>query len=153
MIIIEEQIRNHLKQFDSFLGHKPSKTKALLDSEYDVIKSENLLVLCGNATQGVADFFRQKDPVVYADLTKYTLYQLYEEESSDCEDITYWSISLFQMLWKLSGNNRNPALFRVIVKNEYGLHSIGYANTDRGWRFIEFQNLTLLQNQKILAVT
>lgn len=153
MLITEKQIKDHLRQFDSFMGHKPSKTKALLDPEYDVIKSENLLVLCGKATQEVADFFRKKDPIVYADLTKDTLYQLYEEESSDCEDITYWSISFFQMLWKLSGGNRNPALFRAIIKNEYGLHSVGYAHTDKGWRFIEFQNLTLLPNQKILAVT
>ena len=153
MIITSNQIRQELRQWDSFLRRNVSGTQSILDPVFDVMPDrEQLLKWCAKATQSVVDKFREFDPVAYAGLTKDTLYQLWEAKDRDCEDITMWAISFLQMEWSLTHDN-NPAMFRCVVQRENKkTHSVGLTRTVNGWRFVEFQNLTVWEQDKVLAV-
>lgn len=152
MKITSKEIRKYLKQYDSFFGHRPSKTAALLDPEYDVIPDNELMRWCERSAQCLVRFLRSKNNVKYKRLTASSLYRIYKPVASDCEDITGWSLSFFRMLWMLDGHKRNPAAFRVVINNEAGLHSIAWIKTEFCWRSVEFQNLTIIPNQRILSV-
>ena len=153
MIITSNQIRQELRQWDSFLRRNVSSTQSILDPVFDVMPSRDQLIKwCERATQGIVDKFRELDPAQYADLTKYTLHKLWERNDRDCDKITAWSITFLQIDWSLTHDNA-PAIWRCVVQRENkNTHSVGLARTANGWRFVEFQNLTVWEQDNVLAV-
>lgn len=131
MEITSQKIRDQLKQFDSFFGFKPSKTRQLLDPVFQQITVPDFRWLVNESNRYIAEFFGVHPASVPL---------LWKQNSHDCDNFANQLVALSNMVWaKRAGETLQPAIFRIISKLPDTVHAYNMAFTDDG---IWFADLT-----------
>jgi hypothetical protein len=146
-----DEIRRQLKQFDSVNPWKSkiSKTKAILDKNYQPMLISELETYVKSVREDWADFF---------DMTVDELQSLFVSEAFDCDDFAGIMVGDIIKHIRRKGNYQAAVpIFRVIIEGYAGPHAIVMAFTATEIYFIEPQNGTLCskneRSYKVLAVT